>query len=196
MKTTISFLFWGSLLSFSCQNETTENTSVTTESTINLPVAGAAPNTQSGALIGKRIAEIKQMGRYNCMGIGLEEVAGGAMWYSVQWAPEMGSCYKGKNIITLEKILSGDGSFTEDRMVEAELPIYPIDGELSYTTVPLSLNGGAKTFYVVEYKGRSTARRISNVQRLWALNTTTKSFDETPVPAGLAFVNPYIPESQ
>ena len=148
MKTAFSILLLSSLLGTGCQ---TESAQTATTDSLSQTAPAKTENTTAAetVLVGKRVAEIKQIGYYNCMGIGLEEVAGGAMWYSVQWAPDNNSCYKGKNIITLEKILTGDGSFTEDRVVEAELAVNPVDGELAYTTVPLSLNDGAKAFYVV-----------------------------------------------
>lgn len=160
-----------------------------------MPVESAAPKSPAGVLVGKRVPEIHQMGYYNCGGIEMEEVAGGAMYYSVQWGPDMNSCYKGQNLITIEKILTGDGSFTEDRMVEAELVVYPKDGQVFYATVPLSLAGEPKQFYVVEYTGKGY-ETITGIQKLWLMNLQTKTFEETPVPPDFSFVNPYQIESE
>jgi hypothetical protein len=151
--------------------------------------------TTESVLVGKSVAEIKQLGYYNCVGIGLDEVPNGAMQYSVKWAPNNTSCFAGRNFITIERLLTGDGSFTEDRLVEAELVVYPEENGRSYTTVPLSVNGGPNQFYVVEYTGKSY-QTITGVQKLWLMNLDTKKFEETPVPPAFSFVNPYQIEAE
>ncbi len=197
MKNRLYILLFSALLSIGCESPSTEKTIVDSppQNENSLPAKAKNTTATETVLVGKRVAEIKQMGYYNCMGIGLEEVAGGAMHYSVKWGPDQNSCYKGKNIITLEKILTGDGSFTEDRMVEAELAIYPEEQGRNYTTVPLSLAGGPKQFYVVEYTG-SGSETITGVQKLWLMNLATKKFEQTPVPSNFSFVNPYQPETE
>lgn len=190
MKNGLFILLLTSLLSISCGNNNPEGAPVTNNTTTAPPAAPVA-STPETAYVGKTTAEIEAQGAHYCGGHLLSGNAYDASaLYTSTYAATEAACESGENHILLERSLSHDASGKANMQILAHLPVTERKPQQQHFVTELSVNGGARASYVVEYV-EDGSQTVKQVGKLWLVNTATNAFEEVPVPAGFTFPHPY-----
>ena len=189
MKSILFLLILASLLGVSCGNSTSNNT-VATNSRAVLP-ANSSSEAVSTSYAGKTSTELDAQGIHNCGG----HILGGSAYddnalYTTTYAATEAQCENGENHISLEQNLSHDASGKANMQVLADLIVTESKPQQQQFVTKLSVNGGAKAYYAVEYV-EDGSQTVTQVGKLWRVNTATNVFEEVPVPAGFSFPHPY-----
>jgi hypothetical protein len=192
MKNGLYTLLLFSLLSVGCQSGSPEGaTTPTTGATLPAtPPENQAPEKAQGSYVGKTTVDLDALGMHYCGGQGAGEASDGSLLYASTYALSDEACRNGENRIFLERKLSNDASGKANMLVLAELVVVTKEPEKAHFITQLSINGGKKEDYVVEYY-EDGSQTVKQVGKLWLINKATEQFEEVAVPAGFSFPHPY-----
>ncbi len=194
MKNGLYTLLLLSVLSVSCQSNSTEGTTTQkADSGAALPATppkNKVPETAQGSYVGKTRFYLDTLGINYCSGQGAGKASDGTDLYASTYAPSRSECPNGQNRIVLEKKIPNNVKGKANMLILAELSVENKEPEQSHMITQLRINGGKKQYYVVEYF-EDGSQTVKQVGKLWLVNTAINQFEEVAVPAGFSFPHPY-----